>query len=215
MGLLSPLPSHELSAQRRVAPYLGQARRRRVAEVAKALHLHGSTVPVRSTHSHGVNSVCGARDSRRPKSNVTSLFSEAAVARGDRGTTVSGISTSIADAVLLLGAGTLAGAVGSAGGITSLVSYPALLAVGIRPLPANVTQAVAFVANWPGSALSSRPELQGTGAWLRRWAPLIAAGGAGGVALLLCVPAGVFSRVVPFLLAFASFALLLQPRISA
>ncbi len=104
---------------------------------------------------------------------------------------------------------------GSAGGITSLISYPALLAVGVAPLAANVTQAVAFVASWPGSALGSRPELRGQGPWLRRWAPLIAAGGAGGVALLLCFPAGVFGHVVPFLLVAASCTMLLQPKVTA
>lgn len=117
--------------------------------------------------------------------------------------------------MLLLGAGLLAGAVGSGGGITSLISYPALLAVGISVLPANVTNAVALVASWPGSALGSRPELQGQGSWLRRWALLTAAGGAAGAALLLCAPVGVFARVVPFLLVLASLALILQPRVSA
>ena len=122
--------------------------------------------------------------------------------------------TSPADDVLLLAAGVLAGAVGSAGGITSLISYPALLAIGIRPLPANVTQSVAFVTCLPGSALGSRPELRGQGPWLRRWAALTAAGGAAGVALLLCTPGHVFGRIVPFLLALASLVLLLQPWIS-
>lgn len=61
--------------------------------------------------------------------------------------------------VLLLAAGLAAGIVGSAGGTGSLISYPALPAVGIGPLAANVTSAVAFVAAWPGSALGSRPEL--------------------------------------------------------
>jgi hypothetical protein len=41
------------------------------------------------------------------------------------------------DAALLLSAGVLAGMVGSAGGTASLISYPALLAVGIAPLAAN------------------------------------------------------------------------------
>ena len=122
--------------------------------------------------------------------------------------------TSTADDVLLLAAGVLAGAVGSAGGITSLISYPALLAVGIPPLPANVTQAVAFVACLPGSALGSRPELRGQWPWIRRWALVAAAGGAAGVALLLGTPSQLFGRIVPFLLVFASVALLLQPRIS-
>src|ERR1700761_3184285 len=105
-----------------------------------------------------------------------------------------------AQAVALIGAaGIAAGVVGTAGGITSLVSYPALLAVGIPALPANVTNIVALVACWPGSALASRPELAGSGSWLRRWAPVAALGGAAGSALLLFTPAGVFSRVVPFL----------------
>jgi uncharacterized membrane protein YfcA len=128
---------------------------------------------------------------------------------------VAEISTSTADILLLLGAGALAGAVGSAGGITSLISYPALLAVGIPPLPANVTNAVALVASWPGSAMGSRPELRGQGSWLRHWALLTAVGGAGGTALLLLTPTGVFGRVVPFLLVFASLALLLQPRVTS
>jgi uncharacterized protein len=123
--------------------------------------------------------------------------------------------TSAADAVLLLGAGGLAGVVGTAGGITSLISYPALLAVGIPAWPANVANIVALVACWPGSAIASRPELQDRGPWLRRWLLVAAAGGAAGAALLLSTPAGVFGRVVPFLVAAASLGLLLQPRLSA
>jgi uncharacterized membrane protein YfcA len=125
------------------------------------------------------------------------------------------IVVSPADAVLLLGAGVLAGVVGTAGGITSLISYPALLSVGLAALPANVTNIVALVACGPGSALASRSELAGRGSWLRRWAFVAVAGGAVGSGLLLSTPAGVFERVVPFLLAFASVGLLLQPRLSA
>ncbi|MEO6822736.1 MAG: sulfite exporter TauE/SafE family protein [Candidatus Nanopelagicales bacterium] len=115
---------------------------------------------------------------------------------------------------LLLGAGLLAGIVGSAGGTASLISYPALLAVGIPPLTANVTNAVAFVAAWPGSAIGSRPELRGRGPWLRRWAPVVVAGSAVGATLLILTPASIFDQIVPFLLAFAAIALLLQPQIS-
>jgi uncharacterized membrane protein YfcA len=121
---------------------------------------------------------------------------------------------STADDVVLLTAGLLGGSVGSAGGITSLISYPALLAIGIPPLPANVTQAVAFAACLPGSALGSRPELQGQGPWFRRWAALAALGGAVGVVLLLSTPRHLFGRIVPFLLVAASLALFLEPRIS-
>jgi len=118
-------------------------------------------------------------------------------------------------AVLLLIGGLIAGIIGTAGGITSLVSYPALLAVGVPPLAANVANAVALVACWPGSALASRPELQGRAAWLGRWAPVTTVGGAGGALLLLSTPTAAFDRVVPFLVALGSLALLLQPKLAA
>jgi uncharacterized membrane protein YfcA len=119
------------------------------------------------------------------------------------------------EAALIAAAGILSGIVGSAGGITSLISYPALLAVGIPALPANVANIVAVAACWPGSALASRPELQGAASWLRRWSWVTAAGGAIGAVLLLSTPPGAFGRVVPFLVAAGALALLLQPRLSA
>jgi hypothetical protein len=119
------------------------------------------------------------------------------------------------EATLITAAGVLSGIVGTAGGITSLISYPALLAVGIPALPANVANIVAVAACWPGSALASRPELQGTAPWLRRWAWVTAACGAIGAGLLLSTPPGAFIRVVPFLVATGSIVLLLQPRLSA
>jgi uncharacterized protein len=122
---------------------------------------------------------------------------------------------SYTSAAILLAAGTAAGLVGTAGGITTLVSYPALLAVGIPALPANVANIVALPACWPGSALASQPELAGQAPWLCRWAPVAALGGALGAALLLSTPAGIFGRVVPFLVLAGSLALLLQPRLSA
>lgn len=123
--------------------------------------------------------------------------------------------TGAPEAVALVCAGALAGAVGTAGGITSLISYPSLLAVGLAAFPANVANMVALVACWPGSAIASRPELQGSGARVRNWAVVTVAGGAIGAALLLSTPAGLFVKIVPFLVAGASLALLLQPRIYA
>jgi uncharacterized membrane protein YfcA len=122
---------------------------------------------------------------------------------------------SAADAGLVAAAGVLAGVVGTAGGITSLVSYPALLVAGLSPLTANVVNIVALVACWPGSALASRPELRGRASWVGRWGLVAAAGGAVGVALLLTTPSRDFGRVVPFLVLAGSLALLLQPRLAA
>jgi uncharacterized membrane protein YfcA len=87
--------------------------------------------------------------------------------------------------------------------------------VGLPRLPASVTNSVALVTMGPGAAAGSRPELRGQGPWLRRWSAVTAAGGGLGAALLLWTPPGVFSRVVPFLIAFASVALFIQPWVSA
>ena len=81
------------------------------------------------------------------------------------------------------------------------VSYPALLLAGVAPVQANVANLVALVTCWPGSAAASQPELRGRGPWLRRWGIVAALGGAAGSLLLLVTPPGVFSRVVPFLVA--------------
>jgi uncharacterized protein len=62
-------------------------------------------------------------------------------------------------AVVLLMGGIVAGIIGSGGGVSSLVSYPALLAVRISPLQANMANLVAGVAIGPGSAVSSQREL--------------------------------------------------------
>jgi len=114
----------------------------------------------------------------------------------------------------LFGAGTLAGLAGTAGGITSLISYPALLAVGLTPVHANMTNAVALVGNWPGSTYAARPELEGQARRLRQLVPFAAAGGTVGTVLLLETPAAVFNHIVPFLLIAASVALLGQPRLA-
>lgn len=122
---------------------------------------------------------------------------------------------SIVDSVGLVLGGMLAGVVGSAGGITSLVSYPALLLVGLSPLHASIANNVALVACWPGSALASRPELRGWAPWLARCVPLAVLGGGLGAVLLLVSSPAAFARVVPFLVIAGSLGLLFEPRLLA
>jgi uncharacterized protein len=119
------------------------------------------------------------------------------------------------DSAALVLPGTAAGLIGSAGGITSLVSYPALLAVGLPALSATVANNVALVGCWPGSALASKPELHGKAPWLWRWSIVAAIGGAAGAGLLLLTPSGIFARLVPFLVTAGSLALLFEPRLRA
>ncbi|MPQ99014.1 TSUP family transporter [Modestobacter sp. I12A-02628] len=117
---------------------------------------------------------------------------------------------SVLEFVLLVLAGVAAGLTGSIAGLASLISYPALLATGIPPVTANVTNTVALVLNGVGSVSASRPELRGQG---RRLVGLCLAGvlgGAVGAVLLLLTPSAAFERIVPWLIAAASAAILVQ-----
>jgi uncharacterized membrane protein YfcA len=118
---------------------------------------------------------------------------------------------STASAVLLAGAGVVAGLSGTIAGLASIASYPALLAAGLPPLAANVTNTVALVFTGVGAAAGSRPELRGQGRRLLRWGAAMVAGGACGAGLLLSTPAGAFVVVVPWLVGGASLALLAGP----
>ncbi|GAB3575339.1 sulfite exporter TauE/SafE family protein [Amycolatopsis endophytica] len=114
----------------------------------------------------------------------------------------------------LVVAGVGAGLTGSIAGLASLVSYPALLAVGVPPVSANVTNTVALMGNTVGAAAGSRPELRGQRSRLLRLCAITAVGGAAGSALLLLTPDGTFAYVVPFLIAGASVLLLFSPRLA-
>ncbi|MGY1916453.1 sulfite exporter TauE/SafE family protein [Blastococcus sp. SYSU DS0973] len=114
------------------------------------------------------------------------------------------------ESALLVLAGVGAGLTGSIAGLASLISYPALLATGLPPITANVTNTAALVLTGVGSVSASRPELAGQG---RRLVPLAIAGllgGAAGALLLLLTPTEAFERIVPWLIGGASVAILVQ-----
>ncbi len=112
--------------------------------------------------------------------------------------------------VLLGVAGVGGGLIGSIAGLASLISYPALLATGMPPLTANVTNTVALVLNGVGSVSASRPELIGQRRRLLRLCLAGVLGGVAGAVLLLLTPPAAFERLVPFLIAGASLAILVQ-----
>jgi len=116
-------------------------------------------------------------------------------------------------ALVLIATGVGGGLAASVASIASVVSYPALLALGLPPLAANVTNTMALVFTVPGSMLGSRQELAGQRARIARFGAVMAAGGAAGAAVLLLAPPGAFALVVPVLIAASSILLLLQPRL--
>jgi uncharacterized protein len=118
----------------------------------------------------------------------------------------------VTEALALLVAGAAAGFISTVVGLASLVSYPALLAIGLPPLTANMTNTVALLFTGVGAAAGSRPELAGQGSRIRRLWPVAALGGAAGAALLLITPEQTFQRIAPILIGAASMTLLIPAR---
>jgi uncharacterized membrane protein YfcA len=118
------------------------------------------------------------------------------------------------EALVLLAAGTAGGIFSTVVAIASLVTYPVLLALGVPPLAANMTNTVALVFTGAGSVAASRPELAGQRRRVLRLGIFTALGGAAGAAVLLLTPASTFTVLVPVLIGGASLVLLIQPRIS-
>ncbi|GID31452.1 sulfite exporter TauE/SafE family protein [Paractinoplanes brasiliensis] len=117
------------------------------------------------------------------------------------------------DALVLVAGGVGGGLTGSMAGLASLVSYPALLAVGLPPIAANVTNTVALLSNTVGTAVGARQELRGHGRRLARLCTFAAVGGLGGAVLLLATPSSAFERIVPVLVALGAALLLLRDQL--
>jgi len=114
---------------------------------------------------------------------------------------------------LLVLTGVVAGLVSTIVSLASLVSYPALLAMGLPPVAANMANTVALVFTGIGSVAGSRRELAGQGRRVLVVGAVTASGGALGALILLRTPPGAFTLAVPVLVAGASAAILVQPRL--
>jgi uncharacterized protein len=119
-----------------------------------------------------------------------------------------------AQIVLLAGAALVAGAVNAVAGGGSLLSFPALLAVGYPALTANVTNTVALTPGYFGGTLGYRRELGGQRGRVFALGAISAVGAVLGAYLLLISSAELFERVVPFLIFLACGLLAAQPRLA-
>lgn len=121
----------------------------------------------------------------------------------------------LVDAVLIALAGLAAGTINTVVGSGSLITFPALLALGYPPVVANVSNNIGLVPGGISGVWGYRRELAGTRAVLARLAPWSAAGGLLGAVLLLVLPAGVFTVVVVVLIALALVLVIVQPWVAA
>ncbi|RBQ21497.1 sulfite exporter TauE/SafE family protein [Spongiactinospora rosea] len=111
---------------------------------------------------------------------------------------------------LLAVAGFLAGAVNGVAGGGSLISFPALLAMGYSPVAANVTSALTTLPGYLGGLAGYRDELPAIGGRVLRLTAVTVAGAACGSAILLVAPQEQFTSVVPVLVLASVAALALQ-----
>jgi uncharacterized membrane protein YfcA len=121
---------------------------------------------------------------------------------------------SLPEAILVLLAGVAAGTINVAVGSGTLITFPALLAVGYAPVVANVSNTVGLV---PGSLVGAwgyRAELRGKSRLLVRTAGAAVVGSLTGGGLLLALPGGAFEVVVPFLVGLAVLLVAFQPRLN-
>jgi uncharacterized membrane protein YfcA len=111
---------------------------------------------------------------------------------------------------IVAGAALAAGAVNAIAGGGSLITFPALVAVGLPTVTASVTNTVALLPGYLGATAAQRRELEGQGRRLSVLAPVAVAGGIAGGLLLLHTSESLFRGVVPFLILFAAALLALQ-----
>lgn len=107
-----------------------------------------------------------------------------------------------------------AGLLTSTVGVASLLSFPVLIALGIPPVVANVSNTVGLIPAGLGGSLGYRRELreQPRVSWLV--VVTCAIGSVGGAVLLLALPPGVFESIVPWLILFTCLLVGAQPWIS-
>lgn len=119
----------------------------------------------------------------------------------------------LTDVLLLLAAGMGAGAVNAVAGGGSLISFPALLATGLSPLDANVTNTVAIWPGYVGSTAAYRRELADQRRRLVVLGITSIVGAVVGSVILLVAPEAVFDAIVPGLIIAACALLGWQDRI--
>ena len=119
----------------------------------------------------------------------------------------------LGQAALLAGAGLVAGAVNTVAGAGSLLTFPALLAAGLSPLAANVSNCIGLVPGSAGGAYGMREDLRGQRRRLVRLSLWAAVGSTVGAVLLLTLPGEAFNAVVPVLVALAGLLVIAQPTI--
>ncbi|MEI6387013.1 MAG: sulfite exporter TauE/SafE family protein, partial [Spirochaetota bacterium] len=112
--------------------------------------------------------------------------------------------------VIVTIAALVAGFINAIAGGGTLLSFPALLAIGVPPVTANVTNTLALLPGYLGGTLAQWPDIRTQWRRLLFILPLAVIGGLAGGILLLSTGEKLFSSIVPALILAASALLALQ-----
>ncbi len=101
--------------------------------------------------------------------------------------------------------------INSAAGGGSFVSFPALILIGVPPIPANATNTVAMWIGQAGSIRGFREDITRPSPPFLLAMAVSVVGGIAGALLLLHTPEAAFNAIVPWLLLFATLLFALAP----
>ncbi|MEV0352933.1 sulfite exporter TauE/SafE family protein [Nonomuraea sp. NPDC050680] len=118
------------------------------------------------------------------------------------------------EAVAVFAAGVAAGAINAVVGSGSLITFPTLVAIGVDPVVANVSNNIGLVPGSFTGAYGYRAELAGQRERLLRLGPASAIGSLIGGILLLFLDPRVFQVVVPVLIGLACVLVVVQPKLN-
>src|ERR1700694_2243164 len=121
---------------------------------------------------------------------------------------------SVEQVVFVALAGFLAAAINAIVGSGSLITFPTLLAIGLPPVTANVTNTVGIVFGSASAVAGYRRGVRPQRRRARWWSTPTLCGSALGATLLLLLPQRVFGFVVPVLVALAVLLVIFQPRLA-
>ncbi len=116
--------------------------------------------------------------------------------------------------VAILLAGLAAGTINTVVGSGTLITFPTLLAFGVPPVTANVSNTVGLVPGSISGVLGYRAELTGQRSRLVRLGSASLLGGVAGAGLLLVLPSAAFDTVVPVLIGLGVLLVVTGPAIS-
>jgi len=111
-------------------------------------------------------------------------------------------------------AGVWAGMINTIVGSGTLITFPTLLAFGVPPVTANISNSIGLVPGSVAGAIGYRRELDGQRARIARLLAAAVVGGLVGAGLLLVLPPGAFETIVPVLILLGVVLVILQPPLS-